>query len=232
MTYAPTDPSTWPLSIATGFIVGVDIGLAQDHSTMVVGGPWSQIGNTIGVICVRQFELGMPHTELADAIAATAHEYRAKLVVDTSNNSAFISLLAPRFGRDAPNRIAPVVITNAHSHAIASSPMPVTVGTLRTALPRWTLSKRELIETTAMELDNQSLRIARVGDWEVLRDELATMEQTVRQSGTVTYSAPEGRHDDLVTALSLCVFGCRGLVAPPRPRKVTGGTRPSWGAWT
>ena len=36
-----------------------------------------------------------------------------------------------------------------------------------------------------MELDNQSLRIARVGDWEVLRDELATMEQTVRESGTV-----------------------------------------------
>lgn len=230
MTYSPTDPSTWSQSIAAGFIVGVDVGLAQDHSTMVVGGPWPAINNAIGVVHIRQFEIGMPHAELAEAVAATAHEFRAKLVVDTSNNSAFVSLLAPRFGRDAPNRIAPAIITNAHSHAVAPSPMPVTVGAVRTALPRWTLSKRELIETTAMELDNQSLRIARVGDWEVLRDELASMEQTVRQSGTVAYSAPEGRHDDLVTALSLCVFGCRRLVAPPR--KVIGGTRMPAGAWT
>ena len=80
-------------------------------------------------------------------------------------------------------------------------------------LPRWALSKRELIETTSMELDNRSLRIAKTGDWEALQEELQAMEQTVRVSGTVTYAAPEGQHDDLVLALSLCVFGARRLVA-------------------
>ena len=43
------------------------------------------------------------------------------------------------------------------------------------------------------------------------------MEQTVRESGTVSYAAPEGHHDDLVVALSLAVFGARRLVAMPRP---------------
>ena len=42
------------------------------------------------------------------------------------------------------------------------------------------------------------------------------MEQTVRVSGTVSYAAPEGQHDDLVVALSLCVFGARRPVAMPR----------------
>ena len=39
----------------------------------------------------------------------------------------------------------------------------------------------------------------------------------LRVSGTVSYAAPEGQHDDLVLALSLCVFGARRLVAMPRP---------------
>ena len=68
-----------------------------------------------------------------------------------------------------------------------------------------------------MELDNRSLRIAKTGDWELLRDELQAMEQTVRESCTVSYAAPEGHHDDLVLALSLCVFGARRLIAMPRP---------------
>jgi hypothetical protein len=48
------------------------------------------------------------------------------------------------------------------------------------------------------------------------RDELQTMEQEVRTSGSVAYGAPEGRHDDLVTGLALCVFGVRRLVSPVR----------------
>ena len=133
-------------------------------------------------------------------------------------------------GQSEERNINPTIIVNAAHHAAAPSPMPVSVGTMRIALPRWTLSKRELIETTAMELG--SLRIAKTGDWELLRDELQAMEQTVRESGTVSYSAPEGHHDDLVIALSLCVFGARRLVAMPRPFAM--GRRQSFSkaAWT
>jgi hypothetical protein len=69
------------------------------------------------------------------------------------------------------------------------------------------------------------LRIARVGDWETLHDELSTMERNVRASGSAFYTAPAGKHDDLVMALALSVFGCRRLgrqaarpSRPPRPR--------------
>ena len=186
----------------------------------------------VGIVEIRQFALGTTHHEIADAVALAAHKHRAKIVVDTSNNSAFVSLLAPRFSRQAANVINPTIIVNAAHHAAAPSPMPVTVGTMRIALPRWTLSKRKLIETTAMELDNRSLRIAKTGDWEALRDELQAMEQTVKESGTVSYSAPEGHHDDLVVALSLAVFGARRLVA--MPRRFTQGKRPGFDkrAWT
>jgi hypothetical protein len=34
----------------------------------------------------------------------------------------------------------------------------------RAAVPKWSLSKSELIETLAAEMDNQSLRIGQTGD--------------------------------------------------------------------
>ena len=58
------------------------------------------------------------------------------------------------------------------------------------------------------------------------------MERTVRQSGSVSYAASPGKHDDLVAALGLCLFGLRrfpGLdvrrAGPQRPV-------PSAAAWT
>ena len=131
---------------------------------MVVGRPWPQAQMAIGILEIGQFVLDTPHNEIADAVALAARKHRAKIVVDTSNNSAIVSLLAPRFGRQAANVINPTIIVNAAHHAAAPSPMPVAVGTMRIALPRWTLSKREPIETTSMELDNRSLRIAKTGD--------------------------------------------------------------------
>jgi hypothetical protein len=97
---------------------------------------------------------------------------------------------------------------------------------MRAAIPRWTLSKAELIETVGAEIDNGSLRIAQTGDWAVLSAELASIERTVRASGSVAYGAPTGKHDDLVIALALATFGCRRLVARnrvqrPRRERVT-----------
>ena len=88
--------------------------------------------------------------------------------------------------------------------------MPIAIGGLKSAVRRWTLSKGELVETIAAELGNNSLPIARIGDREVLQEELSTMERSVRASGSIFYSAPPGRHDDLVMALSLAVAPSHG----------------------
>lgn len=56
------------------------------------------------------------------------------------------------------------------------------------------------------------------------------MERTVRQSGSVAYSAPTGKHDDLVVALDLGVFGLRRIGALQRHtyQRIT----PSVSGWT
>jgi hypothetical protein len=73
--------------------------------------------------------------------------------------------------------------------------------------------------------------MGQVGDWEKLRDELHGMERTARRSGNVSYAAGAGKHDDLVMALSLAVFGCRRLIAPRRIRRMRKGTI-SAAAWS
>ena len=85
--------------------------------------------------------------------------------------------------------------------------MPIAIGSLKSAV-RWMLSKSELIisETIVAELGNNSLCIARVGDWEVLQGEFSTMERILRASGLASYSAPSGKYDDPVMAVGLAIF--------------------------
>jgi hypothetical protein len=233
MIYSPVDPSTWSPLAASNFVVGLDVGLHTDYSALVLGGVWPQAGDAIGVVGIRQFPLATPLEDVADEAAKVARDNRATVAVDATNNSAFAGVLAARLPQPAVNWLISAAITGALSHAAQPTPMPIAIGGLKSAVRRWTLSKSELVETIAAELGNGSLRIARVGDWGVLQEELSTMERTVRASGSAYYSAPAGKHDDLVMALSLAVFGCRRLgrsVIPRRRNRMSG--RVSSLGWT
>jgi hypothetical protein len=211
MSAAPSDPSQWARSAAASFVIGLDVGMHADHSALVLAGSWPMAASAIGVVDIQQFKLGTALEEVADRAAAIARDSRATIVVDASNNSAFVGVLAARLPQPAVNWLIAAAITNALAHAASPQPMQVAVGGLRSAVRRWTLSKSELIESIAAELGGNSLRIAKVGDWEVLQQELSSVERVVRASGSASYSAPAGKHDDLVLALSLAVFGCRRL---------------------
>jgi len=232
-TYDANDPQSWDAYAATGFVVGLDIGQFQDHSALVVAGVWPQANNAIGVIGIRRFALGTVLMEVAEEIAQLARKASARIVVDTSNNSGFVQVLAPLLSEKPANQLLAAVITNAGTHPAQPTPMPVTVNGRQVGIPRITLSKWELIETMGAEMDAGMLRLARTGDWEELRHELGRLQREARQSGSVLYAAPSGEHDDLVLALSLAVYGCRRLIHSPRGR-----TRPSRGpgfsssAWT
>ena len=91
------------------------------------------------------------------------------------------------------DRLVAGVITNALTHATSPTPMLLTLAGQRVGIPRWTLSKRELIEAVGAEIGAGSLRFGKAGDWELLRDELNTLEREVRQSGFVSYAAPAGQ---------------------------------------
>lgn len=231
-----TDPSEWPLSAARSVVIGVDVAFSSsgDHSAMVVGGEWMENGRSIiGFRHIRQFERGFPADDLADVIAATAREIGSpRVVFDASNNSAFSSILAARFPVNPSNYLVAGVLTSANEHAAQPTAFNVSLLGQRAVIPRWTLSKRELIEALSAELDNKSMRITRTGDWEVLRDELGSMERIVRASGTATYNAPNGRHDDMVLATALTLFGIRRIGAPARHRTIQRGERFSASAWT
>jgi hypothetical protein len=232
MTYSPVDPSTWPRLSASNFIVGLDVGMHADHSAFVLAGVWPQASDAIAVIDVKQFPLGIPLEDVADQVSTVARDNRATVVVDSTNNSAFAGVLAARLPQPAVNWLITAAITSALSHAAQPTPMLIAIGGLRSAVRRWTLSKGELVETIAAELGNNSLRIARIGDWEILQQELSTIERTVRASGSASYSAPPGKHDDLVMALSLAVFGCRRLGRPVPLRRNSIRKRVSSLAWT
>ena len=185
----------------------------------------------LGIFHTKQFTLGTPLDEVADATAELARQCRATIIADASNNSAAISLLAARFGKPA-NALVAGVITQADSHAMQPQDMLVSLGGQRSHVPRWTLSKRELIESVSAEIDNGTLKISKNNDYEMMRDELGTLERTVRRSGSVAYSAPAGKHDDLIMALALCMFGLRRIGSPTRVRRHPRKPVPSAAAWT
>jgi hypothetical protein len=231
MSAVPGDPSTWSRSAAASFVVGLDVGMHADHSALVLAGVWPQAMNAIGVAYIKQLPLGLALEEVADAAALVAREARASIIVDATNNSAFVGVLAARLPQPAVNHLIAAAITNALSHAAQPQPMQIAVGGLRSAVRRWTLSKSELIESIAAELGANTLRMSKVGDWEVLQEELSAMERTVRASGSASYSAPAGKHDDLVMALSLAIFGCRRFGRPTLPRSIAR-ARVSAAGWT
>ena len=211
------DPTTWDVYASSGLVIGLDIGQMSDHSAYVLAGCWPQASNAVGVIGIKRFPLGMPLMQVAEEAAGLARKSNARIVCDLSNNSGFAQLLAPLLGERPANRLLAAVITAMGTHAAQAVPMAITINGKTAGIPRITLSKRELVEQIGAELDAGSLRLSKTGDWEALRHELGRLQRVARQSGSVSYQAAEGEHDDLVTALSLALYGCRRLVPVRRP---------------
>lgn len=62
--------------------------------------------------------------------------------------------------------------------------------------------KRTIIERLAMYLENQYIKYP---DIEEIKDELNSFEYQITNNNNITYSAPTGKHDDIVLAMALAV---------------------------
>src|ERR1700727_2300105 len=109
--------AAWSRRAASGFVVGLDGGMPADHCALVLAGVWPLAPPTIGIVDVKQFPLGTPLEEVADEVAQAVRENRAKAVVDSTNNSAFVGMLAARPPRPAVNHLVAAAITGAITHA-------------------------------------------------------------------------------------------------------------------
>jgi hypothetical protein len=230
----PNDPVNWSRHTAS-WIIGADLGFMVDHCAMVTAGVWGMPQRVIGVVDIRQYPLGTAFEAFADDLVTQNRKFPgAKIVCDLTNNSAMAGIVSSRLGRNPGQHFIAAILTNAATHALEPQAMPVNVGSLRAAVPRWSLSKAELIETVAAELSGKTLRLTKTGDAEKLRSELEHLEREVRRSGSVSFAAAQGHHDDLVCALGLAVFGCRrfGSARPRNIRKPIGSGRMPASAWT
>ena len=215
MTYrgdAEEDVSGWPVNAARSIVFGLDVAFSStgDHSALCIGGVWAEGARSIlGVREIIQFPRGTTADELADTVMKKAMGYgNPRIVVDVSNNQSFLSTLAARFPKRAANILMGAQITNSFDHASQPVAHEISPLGLRTVVPKIVLSKRCLVEDLSCELDAKTLRLTQTGNWLELKDELMSMERVVK-AASVTYSAPSGKFDDLVMALSLCVYGLR-----------------------
>jgi len=203
-----------------------------DHSFMCCGGVWPVAGRpTIGVFEIKQWPTGAALDLVAAEAANKAKELHAKIMVDLSNNTAFASLLAGHFSNPA-DTICGASITNALEHASIPTRLQLAVSGVQSVIPKWSASKRQLVEELGCELDSGSMRLAKVGDWEALRDELSGLERTIRASGSVAYGSASGKHDDGPMSLALLVFALRRLGGMQRRRARSRHEAPSARAWT
>ncbi len=72
-------------------------------------------------------------------------------------------------------------------------------------------SKQQLIEKLSIFIEQKMLNIP---NNEMLLDELSAFGYSITDSGNMTYSAPEGAHDDMVNSLGLAVWGLAGEARP------------------
>ena len=228
MSYDHDDPSTWLIGATLATWVAVDVGFAVDHSALVGLGVWPGTRGTIGVVQIRRFPLRTPLDEVAAEVRELADELRARVAVDVRGNSAFAGQLAASMPH---GRVVGVSVSAALAHA--PQPTPLVFG--RAALPVFQLSKKQAYEELVAEVERRSVKVARVGDHELLREELAQLQGHKKQSGYVAYEAPPGRHDDLADALMIGVWAARRFGADvSRVRTQTGARRAPFSslAWT
>ena len=74
-TYDSNDPRSWDLHAASGLVVGLDIGIMQDHSAIVLGGVSPQAQSAVGIVEISRFPLGSPLLEVPEQAAALSRRF-------------------------------------------------------------------------------------------------------------------------------------------------------------
>ncbi len=79
----------------------------------------------------------------------------------------------------------------------------------------WHVAKGELVSVAQVALQRGKLNVApALPEARTLRDELTTFEVTLTEAANATFNHRDGKHDDLVLATALSLWGARQRPAP------------------
>jgi len=228
-----SNPLNWSWYAAVNRIIGLDIAAFKDHCAMVRIGMWRTAtgSTTIGVVDIKQWDVGEPLDNVAEQVVALAQQFGCRIVADASNNAGMLNLIAGRLS-NAPNQLIATQITSAAEHAAAPSATPLAFSGKQIFIARYGVSKSALISELSVSLEHHSLHIAQTGDWQVLQRELDDNEAKARASGSMAYSAPSGKTDDVVMALALGLWGVQRLGGQAVGRRHVRKPMPGVAAWT
>jgi hypothetical protein len=167
-------------------VLGLDIGMKADYSALV---SLNYVNNKAMIDYTYRWSLG---TKLL-SVASNMHEVILKLnpaylLIDaTMNHSVFeeIKLKEPRC------RVIPITITGGNVFRV-------------NRFGGYNVSKSSLITTLMTIIERRLIAIPRNST--TLIKELSNFKRHISKAGNAKYEAPQGEHDDLVMAMSLCVW--------------------------
>lgn len=197
------------LRIHEPYVVGLDLGQAQDPTALVVveRSPGATAADPVyyRVRYLRRWALWTPYPKIVADVRdllerAPLKEALAGLVVDATGVGAAVVDLFERTG-------------------VGVWPVPVTItagSEAHEGFEGWRVPKRDLVGVLQVLLQNRRLRVATaLPDAARLLEEMEQFRVQITERGRDTYAAAVGAHDDLVVALALaCWFG--EMVVPAR----------------
>jgi hypothetical protein len=194
--------------------VAVDLGQSQDW-TAIAGmekitidhvtykGVETRIGEQYHLRYLRRLPLGLSYVdqmqEVARLMARPPLDAQTPLILDETGVGRAVADLAEDAG------LKPIRVS-------------ITAGSQQTARgPRsWLVPKSVLISHLDARLHTGQLKIAdSLAEADVLRDELKDFRRHVSAAGHYSYSARNGKHDDLLLSTCLAMWGLIGLPKSP-----------------
>jgi hypothetical protein len=195
--------------------IGLDLGQTTDYSALTVlevtQDPGSQAIYSLRHF--RRYTLGTPYPEIVSSVSRLCSnprfDGRATLVVDQTGVGRPVVDMFRRFPMSAT--VTPITITSGHGSSFGSD------GSLH-------VPKRDIVNTLRLILETGRLRIARkLPSVEILVRELLDFQARITPSANEVFGANgNGKHDDLVLALSLPVW------VPAKAYSAHAGTSSSW----
>jgi phage FluMu gp28-like protein len=153
------------------YALGVDIGRVKDHGAMVLEDDQGL------VVLAEQIPLGMSYDMQAEKARSLCQKWNAHCILDTSG------------GGMGGNNLGPDAVISVYRNRIAN-----------VREMAWNaLNKEKMVQSLSVSIEQQKITIP--SEHRTLLAELAAYEFYLRPGGRYRYSAPEGKRDDLVSAL-------------------------------